>query len=107
MITDKAKVRASVGAEKVPDDVFTEKWEAAEGYVADRVTYPTTNDAGEEIPPPAALVEAVVLLTARFIARRNSPDGFVGLGDLGVAQVPVSDRDVNRLIAPWRVQVIG
>lgn len=108
-ITDPEKVRPLVSnADKLPDDVFRNAWDAAENYVETRVEYPTgTDEGGNPILPPAALVEAVVLLTARYLQRRNSPDGFIGLGELGVARVPVTDRDVDRLMAPHLRVVIG
>lgn len=108
-ITDKDKVQVDVGAQAVPADVFEACWEAAEAYVSERVEYPTDPDpdTGEVPAPPASLMRAVTLLTARYLARRNSPDGFIGLGELGPARVPLSDRDVDRLIAGWRRVVIA
>lgn len=94
MITDLEAVKAWLGAHPDPDQVRT-AWEAAEAYVAQR-----THVDDERVP--GDLVQAVYLLTARYLARRNSPEGFVGLGDLGPARLPVSDRDVERLIDPWR-----
>lgn len=93
-IAELEDVQAWVGGHPDSDQVRT-AWEAAEAYVAER----THVDEG---PSPAALVQAVYLLTARYLARRNSPEGFVGLGDLGPARVPINDRDVERLIDPWR-----
>lgn len=71
-------------------------WLAAESYVGERTAPPDGY-------VPDDLVMAVNLLTARYLARRNSPDGMVGLGDLGPARVPYSDTDVERLLNPWRV----
>jgi hypothetical protein len=56
---------------------------------------------------PDDLVLAVCLQTQRLLARRNSPDGLVGMGDLGMARVPVSDSDIASLIAPWRFVVVS
>jgi hypothetical protein len=53
-----------------------------------------------------ALTEAVFLVTQRLAARRNSPEGIVGLsgigGDFVGARVPFTDPDVMQLIAPYR-----
>lgn len=103
MITDPDRVKAWVGAERVPADVFDDAWGAAERYVTDRVS-PRPDD---ETTPPADLVLAVNLLTSRYLARRNSPDGMVGLGDLGTVQVPFADADVKRLLAPYLPVVFG
>lgn len=83
-------------------------YRAAEAYVGVRVTWAPIDDAAGFVPPaPNDLVQAVQLITARYLARKNSPDGFVGMGDLGLARVGATDRDVDRLIAPWRKQVLA
>ncbi len=74
-------------------------WKAAEQYVADRCRW-----SSEEAP--ASLVEAVKLLTARYLARRKSPDGLIGMGEF-TARVPVIDGDVRALIGPYRRVVLG
>lgn len=54
----------------------------------------------------ADLREAVYLRTQRLAARRNSPEGVVGLtgtgGDFVGARVPGTDADVVALEAPYR-----
>jgi hypothetical protein len=54
----------------------------------------------------ADLREAVFLRTQRLAARRNSPEGIVGLsgvgGDFVSARVPAYDSDVGSLEAPHR-----
>jgi hypothetical protein len=84
------------------DQVFVDAYNAAEGYVSERCSWPTVDDEGEPVDPPASLVEAVNLLTARYLARRTSPNGMVGMDDLGAFRVPGSDGDVERLMNPWR-----
>jgi len=49
---------------------------------------------------------AAMLRTARYLARRNSPEGLVGFGEFGVAQVALSDRDVAQLESPY-VRVVA
>ena len=82
------------------DPAFVLMHEAAEGYISERCRWDEDN-------PPASLRQAVVLLVGRYRARRNSPDGLVGMGDLGVMRVPAADRDVAALIAPHRRVVFG
>ena len=81
-----------------------EAWAAADAWVAARVRY-RPDASGVDVP--GDLVKAVVLLTARYLARRNSPDGFLGMGEFGPARVPINDRDANSLIAPYRRVVFG
>lgn len=102
MITDAATVAGWVKTYLVNDPLLVQAWQSADSYISERVDYPTVDDAGQPLPAPAALVEAVCLLAARYLARRNSPDGMVGVSDLGPARVPTIDRDVERLIDPWR-----
>jgi len=46
---------------------------------------------------------AVYLRTARWLARRNSPEGLLGFADFGPAQVPVSDADIRDLESPYLI----
>lgn len=50
---------------------------------------------------------AVLLWVNRLQSRRNSPDGIVGVADLGVATVRSFDADIARLLAPSRNVVLG
>lgn len=95
-ITSLDAVKAWIGNPNLPDELVAEAWLAAERYVDERTDWDKT------LTPPDDLVLAVDLLTARYLARRNSPDGMVGLGDLGPAQVMYTDADVERLLNPWR-----
>ena len=65
--------------------------QSAEAWVEARVRLP-------EGPAPADLVLAVCLMTARFLARRNSPDGFVGMGEFGPARVSRIDQDRKSVV---------
>lgn len=56
--------------------------------------------------PPAALAQAAALMTARYLARANSVEGLVSMGDQ-TAYLPKSDRDAESLIAPYRPMVFG
>jgi hypothetical protein len=69
------------------------------------VTYPYTDASLTVLTCPADLYEAALLRTQRLAARRNSPEGVVGLsgtgGDFVGARVPTGDPDVLRLEGPW------
>lgn len=56
---------------------------------------------------PGDVVYAVLLWCNRLIARRNSPDGIVGIGEMGVANIGRFDPDVGRLLAPWTAAVLS
>lgn len=76
---------------------------AAESYVASRCQWVPDADGHA----PGDLVQAVRLLVARYLARRNSPDGFVGMSEFGPARIATVDRDIESLIAPYRRVVFG
>lgn len=88
------------------DGVETE-WQAAEAHIAARCSWPTTNEAGETIDPPADLVEAVRLLTARLLSRRHTVEGLTGLADSGGQTMPTVDVDLRSLLDPWRKVVLA
>lgn len=56
---------------------------------------------------PADVAYAVLLWTNRLLARRNSPDGVVGVADLGVANVARMDADIQRMLSPWLAVVLA
>lgn len=85
-----------------PSEVLEQAWAAADSWVSQRVV---EFETGEQIPDD--LVLAVCLMTARYLARRNSPDGFVGMGEFGPARISRVDQDVASLIGPWRRAVLA
>jgi Phage gp6-like head-tail connector protein len=86
------------------DVVLTESLNAALAAQGRVVFYPL-NDADEEVLTDD-LREALFLRTQRLAARRNSPEGVVGLagtgGDFVSARVPSYDADVTQLEGPYR-----
>lgn len=66
-----------------------------------------TDEGGAEIPPPAMLLEAGLLLTNRLMSRRNSPDGVVGVSDMGTATILSYDADIAKMIGPWTPMVVA
>lgn len=55
---------------------------------------------------PAPVREAALLWTNRLMARRNSPEGIVGL-EAGAATIASFDADVGRLLAPYTTPVLA
>lgn len=104
-ITELEAIKSSVGPGHNATDVEA-AWKAAEAYVGKRVRWGEPDPEGNWPPAPDDLVQAVTLLTRRYLARKSSPDGFVGMGEFGPARVPTSDRDVQLLIGPYRQAVV-
>lgn len=50
---------------------------------------------------------ATLLWVNRLLSRRNSPDGIVGVADLGIATVSRADKDILQMLSPWLDQVIA
>lgn len=102
---DQVKAWLGLAPEDTADDVVLQQsLDAALAHLTQLVTYPA-DDFGDPVFP-ADLSEAVLLVTQRLAARRNSPEGVVGLtgagGDFVSARVPFSDPDVMQLIGPYR-----
>lgn len=53
------------------------------------------------------LYQAGLLLANRLMSRRNSPDGVVGVSDMGTATILSYDADINQLVAPWSDMVVA
>lgn len=95
----------------LPAAIVTAAYQAAEAYVGKRCRWaiPPVDETAVWVWPPAPddLVLAVCMQTARLLARRQSVDGFVGMGEFGPARVTVTDRDVSALMDPYRVVTFG
>ena len=110
MITTLAVVKEWIrtnGAGPLGDRNIETAYEAAERFVASRCRWPATRSDGTDLPAPPDLVLAVCLLTARYLVRRNTPTGIVGVDELAGLQMPGIDPDVLRLMNPWRRVVIA
>lgn len=102
--------KASVGRGESDANVAV-AWAAAEAYTWQKIRpwyEPDPEGAPPDPVPPAPgdLVQAVLLLTSRLIARRKSPDGMVGFDDFA-ARLASSDPDYRRLIGSWRKAVLA
>jgi hypothetical protein len=102
-----ADVKAWLGlepADTADDVVLTESLNAALTQQGQVVAYPVDGFGDAAFTPD--LREAIYLRTQRLAARRNSPEGIVGLGGTGgdftAARVPAYDADVAALEAPYR-----
>lgn len=53
-------------------------------------------------PVPIQITQATVILAARYYKRADSPLGFAGFSDMGVARVGRVDPDVAALVRPFK-----
>lgn len=96
---------SSVLKAEVTDSAFLMAHAAAERWVARRCNWKTETQTvdGADVTVPVEvedLVQAITLLTGRYMARRNSPDGLLNMGELGVMRMTTIDRDVQSLVGP-------
>lgn len=95
--------------DNVDDDVLTDSLNAALAAQAMGVGYPLVDqeDPEGDVGFTDDLTTAIWLRAQRLAARRNSPEGVVGIssgsGDFTGARLPASDVDVARLEAPWTI----
>lgn len=96
-------------ADVVDDVLLQESLDAALAQQALLVVYPVDEFAQEVFSTD--LREAVFLRAQRLAARRNSPEGVVGVaggaGDFVTARVPSYDADVGSLEAPHRIIAVS
>lgn len=59
------------------------------------------------VPVPDDVHQAGLLLVNRLMARRNSPDGVVGVSDMGTARIASYDADINMLVSAWTESVVA
>lgn len=91
------------------DAVLQESLNAAIAAQDMVVTYPDDGAGGKDYTDD--LTEAIFLRAQRLAARRNSPEGVVGLqgagGDFIAARLPGYDGDIERLEGPYLKMVVA
>ncbi len=58
-------------------------------------------------PCPFDVLYACLLWTNRLLVRRQSPEGIVGIADMGAVAIKASDKDIDQMLAPWVEPVIA
>ena len=73
------------------------------------LAFPLDPETGEPLfpPVPADVFQAGLLLTNRLMSRRNSPDGVVGVSEMGTATIRPGDSDITGLLSPWTDPVVA
>lgn len=92
--------------DEVDDVALSEGLQAAVAHQKRSLRFPSDPMLGG-LYYPDDLRLACFMRVARWLARRSSPEGLVGFGDFGPAQVPYTDRDVQTLEAPFRPPVVA
>jgi hypothetical protein len=108
---DEYKAFARIDVSDTTDDAaITEAVTAASGALELRARLAfAVDEVGDPIYPvvPAEVHEAGLLLANRLLARRNSPDGVVGVADMGTARVASYDADISALVGPYVESVLA
>jgi hypothetical protein len=90
------------------DTAITEAVAASSEAIESRASAAfAVDDAGTPLPVPRAVHEAGLLLANRLLSRRNSPDGIVGVSDMGTARIASYDADISGLLGPWLDSVVA
>jgi hypothetical protein len=58
-------------------------------------------------PVPDGVHEAALIYSGRFYRRRDSLDGTIGWGDMGVVRVGVKDNDAEAMLGRYIAVVVG
>ena len=94
------EVRAWLNLTDTVDDVALQVGlDAAEANQSARLCWPDAENQRHFLPDD--LRQAIYLRTARYLSRRNSPDGLVGMADFGPARIARVDADIAALEAPY------
>jgi hypothetical protein len=102
------KAYLRLGSDTADDTVISEQLAAAIAWVVNRVD-PGFAPGGQ--PPPGGLADPLftvaVMEAGRLYRRRDSVDGTIGWGDMGLVRVGPKDPDIETLIAPYLALVFG
>jgi hypothetical protein len=102
-----ADVKALLRVDDTADDaLISSNLAAAIGWVTSRcvLTYTTP---GDPTFLPDELFTVAQYEAARLYRRRDSVDGTIGWGDMGVVRVGPKDPDIETLITPYLAIVMG
>ncbi|HEY2303007.1 MAG TPA: phage head-tail connector protein [Acidimicrobiales bacterium] len=88
------------GTETTDDTVVTQQLAAAIAWVTARCVV-TTVTPGNPAFLPDVLFTVAVMEAGRLYRRRDSVDGTIGWGDMGLVRVGPKDPDIETLIAAY------
>lgn len=102
---DDVKSLLRLGTDTTDDTLVTQNLDAAIGWVTERCD-PIYTTAGSDRFLPAQLFTVAQYEAARLYRRRDSVDGTIGWGDMGVVRVGPKDPDIETMIAAYLVIVV-
>jgi hypothetical protein len=101
------KAYLRLGSDTTDDTVVSEQLAAAIQWVTNRVDPHYVPGTPTFIPPLSDPLYSVVVMEAgRLYRRRDSVDGTIGWGDMGLVRVGPKDPDIETLIAPYLAIVV-
>jgi hypothetical protein len=105
-VTQDVKDYLRLGTDTTDDTVVTEQLAAAIAWITSRcgVTYTIPGTPGF-LPDP--LFTATIMEAARLYRRRDSVDGTIGWGDMGVVRVGPKDPDIETMLAAYLAVVFS
>src|SRR5215471_15523901 len=107
---DDVKAYLRLGTGTTPDDgLVADQLAAAIAWVSSRTSpkWNNPNDPGWTGSYPDPLFTACIMEAGRLYRRRDSVDGTVGWGDMGVVRVGPKDPDIETMLAPYLAVVVG
>jgi hypothetical protein len=101
------KAYLRLGSDTADDTVISEQLAAAIAWVTARVDPHYVPGTSVFIPPFSdALFTVTVMEAGRLYRRRDSVDGTIGWGDMGLVRVGPKDPDIETLIAAYLAIVV-
>jgi hypothetical protein len=95
-------------ADTADDTAISEAVDASSEAIELRAPAAFQLDAdGNPLPVPKTVHQAGLLLANRLLSRRNSPDGVVGVSDMGTALIRSYDADISGLLGSWADSVVA
>jgi hypothetical protein len=88
------------------DQLVTQELNAAIGWVSRRCLSEYVSEGSDRFLP-AELFVVAMHEAARLYRRRDSVDGTVGWGDMGVVRIGPKDPDIETMIAPYLAVVFA
>jgi hypothetical protein len=105
-VTDVQNVLRVIAGNSGDDSLISQDLAAAIAWVTMRVD-PTYTATGSPYFLPDPLFTAAQYEAARLYRRRDSVDGTIGWGDMGVVRVGPKDPDIETMMAPYLAVVFG
>jgi hypothetical protein len=97
-----------IGSNPADDEVVASNLAAAIAWVTNRVDPMYVPGSPTFVAPLAdPLWTAAQYEAARLYRRRDSVDGTIGWGDMGVVRVGPKDPDIETMITPYLALVVG